>query len=72
MNKATVLGQNSHKMPSNQYDIRTKNDIVSKINPFQKKNKNETIIQSKSNNILKEHSIDTLNRLDQNRMIGAN
>jgi len=70
LNKATVLGQNSHSMPSNQYDIRSSNDIVSKINPFQKKNNNEIQIDSSSHNILKEHSIDTLDRLYHKDMIG--
>jgi len=61
----------SNKKSKNQYDIQTQNDIISHLNPFQIKNKNEVIIPSKSNNLLKEHSSNTLDRLDPNLNIGS-
>jgi len=68
LNKATRPFSN--KKSKNQYDIQTQNDIISHLNPFQIKNKNEVIIPSKSNNLFKEHSVNTLERLDPNLNIG--
>jgi len=71
LNKATHPFIN-RSTSNNQHDIRTKNDIVSIWSPFKKKkNGNETTIKSNGNNILKEHSIDTLNRIDPNMEVGA-
>ena len=61
LNKATRPFTN--KPASNQYDIRTKNDIVSALNPFQK-NPNRFTIESKLNP-LAAHSIDTLQNTNQ-------
>jgi hypothetical protein len=68
LNKATRPFAN--KRSGNQYDIRTSGDIVSALNPFQKKNKNEIVLKSKSYNPLKEHSADTLGQLEEGHMIG--
>ena len=82
--QAELLGNKSHEIITynkatkpfhniknkNQYDIRTKNDIISNLNPFQNKSKNDVIIPSYSNNPLKEHSVDTLNRLNPDIEIG--
>jgi hypothetical protein len=59
-----------NKRADNQYDIRTKGDIVSSFNPFQKKNKKEIVIKSKSKNPLKAHDIGQLNKLESNKKIG--
>ena len=69
LNKATRPFSNTKK--DNQYDVSTQGDLVSSFNPFQPKNKNELVIGSDSYNPLKEHSIDTLDRLEQDRMIGG-
>ena len=68
LNKATRIGSNV-KMP-NQYDIRSTADIVSNLNPFQSKSKNDVIIPKQSYNPLTEHSPDILDRLDPEMMIG--
>ena len=61
---------NRSKAP-NQYDIRTSNDLVSGFNPFKNKNNGkETTIQSKTNNIVKEHSIDNLDNLQADSVGG--
>jgi len=67
LNKASHPFINRSKA-ANQHDIRTKNDAVSYFT--KRNNGNEINIKSKSKNILKEHSIDTLNRLDNNKEIG--
>lgn len=68
LNKATRPLSN-HKN-DNQYDIRTTGDLVSMNNPFQKKNNKEVVIKSQTSNPLKEHSIDVLDQLDENKEIG--
>ena len=60
---------NNKKIGNNQIDIRTKNDPVSILRKYQNGN-NEFIIPSTTNNLLKEHKTDALNRLDQDMMIG--
>ena len=62
LNKATQPFEN--KKQKNQYDIRTEKDIVSRLNPFQGKSKNDIVIPSdKKSSYLQEHGIDTLDRL---------
>lgn len=68
LNKATRIGSN--KVAPNQYDISSTGDIVSSLNPLQKQTKREIKIPKESSNPLKEHSIDILNRLDDNLLIG--
>jgi hypothetical protein len=58
------------KVGFNQYDIRTKKDPISILKPLQQDNK-DVIIDSTSNNPLTEHSVNILNRLPENEMIGA-
>ena len=70
LNKAAVPFQNREKRPDNQYDIRTKNDLVSKLTEIRNRNKNAILIHSKSHNLLKEHTIDTVKRLNKDRRIG--
>lgn len=65
LNKATRPFEN--KAEKNQTDIRTSGDVVSALNPFQKKNK-EKVIQSKTSNPLTEHSLDTVEETDE--MVG--
>lgn len=68
LNKATRPFENTkHK---NQYDIRTEKDLVSRLNPFQPKSNKDIIIQSNTNSLLKEHGIDTLDRMDRNKEVG--
>lgn len=74
LNKATKpFANTTHE---NQYDIRTEKDIVSHlnpfqyINPFQPKQGHDIIIPSKSNNLLTEHGIETLERLERDAEIG--
>jgi DNA-directed RNA polymerase subunit F len=68
LNKATRLGSN--KVAPNEYDIRSSGDAVSALNPTAKKSGKEITIAKKSNNPLEEHSIDILDRLPQDEMIG--
>lgn len=75
LNKATRPFDNRRN--ENQYDIRASYDIVSALNPFQyiknpfePKTGHEIVIPSKNLNLLDEHSIDTLERLDDDKMIG--
>lgn len=67
-NKATR--PKSNRKNNNQYDIRTSNDIVSNLNPFQQNNGNEIVIKSKTIDPLQAHNINELNRLDGNMVIG--
>ena len=61
VNKATrPLANRKNK---NQTDIRIKGDIVSSLNPFQKRNKKDITINRKGFNPLKNHSYNTLNKL---------
>ena len=68
LNKATRPFSN-HKN-ENQFDIRTSGDVVLILNPFQPKNYNEIIIPSKTSNPLTEHGIETLERLEGDRIVG--
>jgi hypothetical protein len=68
LNKATRLGSNEKQ--EGQYDIRTSGDVVSALNPLQKKNKNDIVIKSKTYNPLTEHSPDVLLGLNQEDYIG--
>tara|TARA_R110000868_G_scaffold29555_8_gene109951 strand:+ start:3063 stop:5876 length:2814 start_codon:yes stop_codon:yes gene_type:complete len=69
LNKATRIGSNQQQ--ANQFDIRTTGDVVSNLNPFQRKIADKTItIKSKTSNPLTEHSPDVLNALDQDEYIG--
>ena len=68
LNKATRPFSNTRK--ENQYDIQSGGDYVSSLNPFQPKNYNEIIIPSQTSNPLTEHSLDVLQRLEGDRMIG--
>lgn len=58
------------KVPANQFDIRTTNDVVSILRPYQRESNNEITIPSSSYNILKEHSPDVLSKLDKKKEIG--
>jgi len=68
LNKATRIGSNEKS--ANQFDIRTNRDVVSKLNPLQKKTERDITIKSQSYNPLTEHSPDVLNQLDQDQIIG--
>jgi len=59
-------------IPNNQYDIRNKNDIVSKLNPFQRYNGNEISIPSNSINPLSSHSVNSILNLHNDSIIGRN
>lgn len=60
LNKATRPFSNSPQL--NQYDIKSTSDIVSHLNPFQPRNKNEVIIPSF--NPLTAHSVEVLQKLE--------
>jgi hypothetical protein len=73
LNKATRPFENTKG--ENQYDIKSSRDIVSSLNPFQNnpfapKQGQDIIIPAKGFNVLAEHSIDTLERLENDREIG--
>jgi len=68
VNKASRVGSN--KRAPNQYDIRSSGDIVSALNPIQNVNNNEIVIPKENNNPLTEHSIDILDRLPEDQVIG--
>jgi hypothetical protein len=53
-----------------QYDIRTKGDLVSVLQPFQT-GQNDIIIDSQTKNPYTEHKIDVLDRLPQDQIIGT-
>jgi len=57
------------KSTDKQYDIRTTKDLVSMLQPIQR-DENDIIIPSETNNFYKEHKIDVLDRLEQDRIIG--
>lgn len=64
LNKATrPFANTKHK---NEYDVRTQNDLVSALNPFEPNY--DYTIKSKSKNPIKEHSIDTLNALGDTQL----
>jgi len=75
LNKATRPFENTKG--ENQYDISSSRDIVSAFNPFQHiqnpfepKKGHDIIIPAKGFNVLDEHSIDTLERLENDKSIG--
>ena len=69
LNKATrPFESNKNK---NQYDVRSKGDVVSALNPFEKKSSKNVEIERGSYNPLKEHSGDILDRLEEDTMIGG-
>jgi hypothetical protein len=57
------------KIGMKQYDIKTKKDPFSFLKPLQKDNK-DVIIPSLTNNPLVEHSVNSLDRLPDDMMIG--
>lgn len=61
---------NKSKINNKQYDIRTTGDLVSVLQPFQT-GQNDIIIKSETKNPYTEHKIDTLDRLDQDLVIGT-
>ena len=65
VNKAATPLDIGKKIPKNQTDIRTKNDLVSKLSETQRGGKKITI-KSDSKDALKEHGLDTLDRINQN------
>jgi len=68
LNKATrPFESNTNK---NQYDVRSGRDVVSALNPFEKKSSKNIEIEGESYNPLAEHSGDVLDRLNENQMIG--
>ena len=54
------------KTPKNQTDIRTKNDIVSYLLPYQQRDKDSELIEipSKTNNPIFEHKTERLNDMN--------
>ena len=58
------------KVKKNQTDIKTSSDPVSFLRGLQK-GKKAKVMKSKTINPLKEHSVDVLNRLDDNEMLGV-
>jgi hypothetical protein len=60
----------ANKKSENQFDIRSKNDVVSALNPFQKENKKEIVLDSKTFNPLTSHDIGQLDTLAPDKMIG--
>jgi len=58
------------KINDKQYDIRTKGDLVSALQPLQA-DKNDIIIKSDTKNPYTEHKIDVLDRLPQDLVIGT-
>lgn len=68
-NKATRPLEN--KKNDNQYDIRSSRDVVSALNPFQKKSSRDLTINSPTgSSAIAEHNLDTLNRLDPTLEVG--
>ena len=68
-NKALVPYDLNRDLPPNQYDIRTKNNLVSILKNV-KKHKNDVIISSESYSPLTEHKADTLDRIPGNTLVG--
>jgi hypothetical protein len=58
------------RVKNNQTDIKTSKDPVSILRGLQK-GKKATVMKSKTLNPLKEHSVDVLDRLDENKMLGV-
>ena len=69
LNKATGIQDLGKKTPENEYNVRTKLDPVSALLPL-KKADNVLTIPSKTFNPLAEHTVDVLDRVDPNKMIG--
>ena len=69
LNKATRLGSNTAPN-SNEYDVRSSGDVVSALNPFRQNTGRDIIIPKTSYNPLSQHSIDILDQLPQDEMIG--
>ena len=72
LNKATLPSQIGKKIKSNQTDIKTRADPVSVLNKLQRGHKKRTVTIKSNliNNPLKEHSVDVLDRLPQDKFIG--
>jgi hypothetical protein len=68
LNKATNPFESYHH--KNQTDVRSSGDIVSRLNPFNWGKNKEIIIPKQSNDIIKEHSPNVLNRINPNMIIG--
>jgi len=68
LNKASRPFSNT-KAP-NQFDLRSKLDIVSSLNPFESSSSRDVKIHPESLNPLTEHSTDVLERLDPETIIG--
>ena len=64
LNKATRPFANTKQ--KNEYDVRTQNDLVSALNPFEPNY--DFTIKSKSLNPIKEHSINTLSSLGDKKL----
>ena len=60
----------SKQKTDKQIDIRTTGDIVSALQPLQKDTK-DIVIQSETRNPYTEHKIDTLDRLNQDMILGT-
>jgi hypothetical protein len=58
----------AEKPKSNEYNIKSSTDVVSKLKPIHKK---DIEIQATTSNPLTEHSTEILNRLDPNKVIGS-
>lgn len=69
-NKPTLPLDIFKKLPDKQFDIRTARDPVSILQPLQKGSA-DLVIKSTTLNPLTEHSIDALDRLDPNVMVGS-
>jgi hypothetical protein len=69
LNKASRPFSNT-KAP-NQFDLRSKLDIVSSLNPFESSSSRDVKIYPESLNPLTEHSTDVLERLDPEVIIGV-
>ena len=58
-------------MKKKQFDVRSKGDVVSMFrSPFQKSKQKDITIKNKTGSLLQEHSVDVLERLDKNKVIG--
>ena len=68
LNKATRPFSNTKA--NNQYDIRTDTDVVSGMNPFQKKTDRDIQFKADTYNPLVSHDIEQLEKLPQTQMIG--
>jgi phosphotransferase system IIB component len=69
LNKAVTPLELNRKNGKNQTDIKTSNDPVSMLNKFSK-NK-ASVIKSEGWDPLKEHTVDVLDRVDDNKVYGS-